>query len=63
MKTIPLSQGKFAIVDDEDFGWLSQWKWYVSKDGNTYDAATHTSFGGGEIKCSFFIREIYIYQN
>ena len=26
-KRIPLSQGKFAIVDDADFDWLSQWKW------------------------------------
>lgn len=29
MGKIPLSQGKFAIVDDEDFGWLSKWKWAV----------------------------------
>ena len=26
-KRIPLTQGKFAIVDDEDFEWLMQWKW------------------------------------
>ena len=31
-KEIPLTQGKFAIVDDEDFKWLSQWKWYASYD-------------------------------
>jgi AP2 domain-containing protein/HNH endonuclease len=24
---IRLSQGRVAIVDTEDFGWLSQWKW------------------------------------
>lgn len=28
MKYIPLSQGKFAIVDDEDFELVSQYKWY-----------------------------------
>jgi len=33
MKTIPLTQGKFAIVDDDDFNWLNQWKWYAAKDG------------------------------
>lgn len=27
MRTIALTQGKVAIVDDEDFEWLSQWKW------------------------------------
>lgn len=28
MKHIPLSQGRFAIVDDEDFEYLSQWNWH-----------------------------------
>lgn len=26
-KKIPLTQNQFAIVDDEDFEWLNQWKW------------------------------------
>ncbi len=34
MKYIPLTQGKFAIVDDEDYEWLNQWKWCVSKQKN-----------------------------
>lgn len=28
---IPLTQGQFALVDDEDFEWLSRWKWYAHK--------------------------------
>lgn len=32
-KEIPLSQGLVAIVDDEDFEWLNQWKWSASKQG------------------------------
>lgn len=29
-KQIPLSRGLFATVDDEDFEWLSQWRWTPS---------------------------------
>src|SRR5579864_4119121 len=28
-KLIPLSKGKFAIVDSEDYNWVNQWKWCV----------------------------------
>ena len=38
IKTIPLSQGKFALVDDEDFEELSKHKWHAVKDYNTYYA-------------------------
>lgn len=34
MKKIPLTQGKFTLVDDADYVWLSQWKWYALKDHN-----------------------------
>lgn len=38
MKAIELSQGKVALVDDEDFEYLSQWKWSATKMGNAYYA-------------------------
>lgn len=38
MKEIKLTQGKFALVDDEDYKWLNQWKWYASKTKNGFYA-------------------------
>ena len=37
-KEIPLTQGKFAIVDDEDYEYLSQFNWYANRICNTYYA-------------------------
>lgn len=31
MKEIQLTKGKVAIVDDDDFEWLNQWKWNFHK--------------------------------
>ena len=31
MKRIPLSQGQFALVDDNDYESVSRFKWYVSR--------------------------------
>jgi len=33
MKQIPLTKGTFAIVDDEDFDFLNQYKWKLSTKG------------------------------
>lgn len=30
-KLIALTQGQFAIVDDDDFEWLNQWRWWAWK--------------------------------
>ena len=38
MKEIPLSQGKVALVDDEDFDVLAAVKWYAMRDGCTFYA-------------------------
>lgn len=42
MKEIKLTQGKVAIVDDEDFEELNKFKWYAVKKGRTYYAERAT---------------------
>jgi hypothetical protein len=36
MEQIKLTQGQFALVDDEDFDYLNQWKWHVLKCKYSY---------------------------
>jgi len=42
MRTIELTQGKLALVDDEDFEELNQYKWFANKRGNTFYAVRNT---------------------
>lgn len=35
MKEIQLTNGFVAMVDDADFDWLNQWKWYAHKAGKS----------------------------
>ncbi len=47
MKQIPLTQGKVAIVDDENFDWLNQWKWSVLKQPHSKNwYAVRTAWNG-----------------
>ena len=38
MKTIHLTQGQITFVDDEDYDYLNQWKWYAKRCNNLYYA-------------------------
>ena len=53
-KSIPLTRGKSALVDDEDFEWLNQWKWYC----NHGYAVRKSSNLPGKQKMIFMHREI-----
>ncbi|GAG04996.1 unnamed protein product [marine sediment metagenome] len=43
-RLIPLTQGKFAIVDAEDYDWLAQHKWCAARSRETFYA--HRGNGG-----------------
>ncbi len=42
-KQIPLTQNKFALVSDEDFEYLSQYKWAAFFNGRKWYAVRHSS--------------------
>lgn len=45
MKEIPLTQGKTALIDDEDYDRLSRFKWYALFDGWNWYAVRNASKG------------------
>lgn len=46
MKTINLSQGMVALVDDWNYNWLDKRKWHVIKPKKTYYAVSHKNRDG-----------------
>lgn len=57
MKLIPLTQGKFAQVDDEDYEWLNQWKWTLFKM-KTNNYAYRRKYKNGKYESILMHRQI-----
>lgn len=49
MKNIPLTQGKIAIVDDEDYVIINQHKWFAVRSRKIYYARTWIKTDSGKI--------------
>jgi len=59
MKQIPLTQGQYAIVDDEDYEWLNQWKWFAEwKNTKSYYARRYNGLINGKEHKIYMAREI-----
>lgn len=43
IRTIPLTQGKVAVIDSEDYPKISKYKWYYHKNGYAYSGYRETS--------------------
>lgn len=49
METINLTQGLVAKIDDWNYDWLNQWKWFAHKNRNTYYAERWDKIGNKRI--------------
>lgn len=58
MKQIPLSKGKFALVDDADFDYLNQWKWFVRPSTGGSEYAMRRTKTKGKVTMIFMHRFI-----
>jgi len=60
MKTIQLTQGQVALVDDADYEWLNRWRWYANwaKNTQSYYAESHSKRKGGKRHHILMHREI-----
>ena len=48
MKKIKLTQKQIAVIDDEDFDWLNQWKWFYNNQGYAVRSKYIRSSGYGK---------------
>ena len=58
MKCIKLTQGQYALVDDSDYDWLNQWKWYACEKQGSFYAVRNSSKRDGKKHLIYMAREI-----
>ena len=58
MRTIPLTQGRVALVDDEDFEALSRWKWTLNRRSRNKAYAVRCESRGGRKSMILMHRQI-----
>ena len=63
MKQIPLTQGQFALVDDEDFEYLNQFKWSARKSKNTYYALRNSCGKNNKKRFIVFMHRVVLELN
>ena len=55
-----MTQGKEAIVDDDLFEWLNQWKWCASKAGKTFYAVRGLRHPDSGIKTTIAMHAVLV---
>lgn len=58
MRLIPLTQGKFAKVSDQDFGRISKFKWHARRTPRTFYAARQVRLNNGRQRARPMHRDI-----
>lgn len=61
MKKIFLTQGQIALVDDDQYEFLNQWKWYVHESTKTFYAARQSPKVNGK-QHAIFMHHIILGQ-
>jgi hypothetical protein len=57
-KIVSLTNGFQTLVDDEDYDWISKYKWYAWKHGYTYYVKRVEWVKGGKVRSILLHREI-----
>ena len=55
---IKLNRGLYALVDGDDYNWLSRWKWCLLKGRSTFYAARKIRIGKHKQRTIYMHREI-----